>query len=143
METQVCFKCGLEKPLSEFYEHPQMANGHLGKCKECTKKDNRINSRTEKTKEREKIRNKTPKRKEHIVKTSRNWREQNPEKYRAHNKVNNAVRDGRLIKPKSCEECGKKDNLHAHHEDYSKPLDVIWLCVRCHGKRHPNYIGDE
>ena len=36
---KVCFKCGVSKELSDFYTHPRMDDGHLGKCKECTKKD--------------------------------------------------------------------------------------------------------
>ena len=44
--TKVCFKCEIEQPITEFYKHAKMEDGHLNKCKNCTKKD---------TKEREKI----------------------------------------------------------------------------------------
>ena len=64
------------------------------------------------------------------------WIEENPEKRAAHIAVGNAVRDGRLFKPDSCDDCEMPGRLHGHHEDYSKPLDVDWLCPTCHRKRH-------
>jgi len=42
-----CFKCEIEKPLSDYYKHKQMLDGHLNKCKDCTKQDTKNNSRAE------------------------------------------------------------------------------------------------
>lgn len=39
MDVKTCFKCGRKLPLSSFYKHPQMRDGHLNKCKDCTKQD--------------------------------------------------------------------------------------------------------
>jgi len=64
----------------------------------------------------------------------------NPKKYAAKNAVNNAVRDGKLTKPDTCSECGAGGRIHGHHDDYSKPLEVRWLCPACH-KAHHNTQG--
>ena len=59
----------------------------------------------------------------------------NKEKWLARSKARYAVKIGKLIKPDRCEVCEKKAAGHAlqgHHEDYSKPLEVTWLCISCH-----------
>lgn len=55
----------------------------------------------------------------------------------AHRMVIQALRHGDLIKPCTCGQCGCiTEFLDAHHLDYSKPLEVIWLCRSCHLKTH-------
>jgi hypothetical protein len=50
--------------------------------------------------------------------------------------LRSAVREGHIIKPKICSSCGKEKLLHGHHKDYSKPLEVIWVCAMCHAEIH-------
>lgn len=60
-----------------------------------------------------------------------------PAKKHARSLLLSAVRCGRIVKPSACEDCGGRDErIEAHHDDYSKPLQVHWLCTLCHGKRH-------
>lgn len=54
------------------------------------------------------------------------WNAANPEKRRAHKRVEYAVKVGRLVR-QPCEACGD-EKVTAHHDDYSKPLEVRWLC---------------
>lgn len=63
------------------------------------------------------------------------WAQTNAIKRRAHITTGNAIRAGKLT-PQPCERCGHAINVQAHHEDYTKPLDVNWLCPPCHGARH-------
>lgn len=47
--------------------------------------------------------------------------------------LHTAIKNGTIVKPTRCERCGNLANyLEGHHHDYSKPLDVEWLCRPCH-----------
>lgn len=52
--------------------------------------------------------------------------------------VSNAVKKGILIRPNNCTRCGSMCKPRGHHENYDKPLVVIWLCARCHNYVHGN-----
>lgn len=133
---KTCFKCGVTRPLSEFYKHPQMADGHVNKCKECNKQDVRQNyiDNHDRITTYERRRSKFPHRRELNTLLTQKSRKRFPKKYQAHCAVNNAIRDGRLQR-QSCERCGSL-RTHGHHEDYSKPLEVMWLCPTHHKERH-------
>jgi ribosomal protein S27AE len=62
------------------------------------------------------------------------WDKNNPEKRRAHSVMWNAILAGKL-KQQPCERCGA-EKAHGHHDNYSKPLDVRWLCSTHHRERH-------
>ncbi len=136
---KTCFKCKTEKPIEDFYRHSAMTDGHLGKCKECAKTDvtkNRIVN-LDRIRAYDLERAKLPHRRAQAARIVREYGKKYPGRRKANSSVTNAVRDGRLIKPEHCEDCGESHNrIHGHHEDYSKPLDVDWLCPPCHKQRH-------
>lgn len=69
-------------------------------------------------------------------KNMRAWQLKNPEKRKAHVRVAWALKWGELVRPNHCSRCDARTYTIAHHHDYSKPLDVLWVCDRCHGKIH-------
>lgn len=142
---KTCFKCNVSKSLDEFYPHPRMADGHLNKCKECTKKDTAtrvgrlLNDPAWVLAERERHRLKAAKARGVIstaprIRHSKGYCVRHPERRAAHIAVGNALRDGRLVK-QPCEKCGVL-KVQAHYDDYSKPLQVRWLCIPHHAEHH-------
>lgn len=136
-----------------FYRHPMMSDGYLGKCKECTKvevRSNRLQKRDyynaydrarssdPKRVMARKARLQTPKGKQEQRRAQKEWCIRNAFKRVAHYIVSNAIRDKKLI-PLPCEKCGNKGQ--AHHDDYSKPLQVRWLCSRHHADHHKKLRG--
>jgi hypothetical protein len=132
---KTCFKCKRIQPLSEFYRHSAMSDGHLNKCKDCTKRDVRMHRRrSEAVRTYDRKRAKLPHRQALARESLKRWRAGNPEAYKAQCKLNNAVRDGKIARL-PCEVCGET-KVHGHHRDYSKPLEVLWLCARHHHAAH-------
>ena len=151
MNTKVCFKCGRRKRLSFYYFHPGMKDGRLNKCKECAREDviNHRESNLPKIKAYDRARSKLPHRvaarakyrqtaggKEAGTKSNKKWRLNNPVSRAAHVILGNAIRKGAIVKPTECSNCGASGRVYGHHEDYSLPLDVIWVCSSCHGEIH-------
>ena len=108
-----------------------MADGHVNKCKTCNKSDVRINRKGKinyyRTYDRGRGNRQT-------LEDLQRYRAENPKKYAAHTALNNAVRDGSIVKH-SCEICGDMKSV-GHHDDYDKPLVVRWLCQAHHVEWH-------
>ena len=118
-----CFRCKEVKAITEFYVHPQMGDGRLNKCKTCTRADVRANYEANIAYYRE-------------YDKARGYRPGDEQKVSARNAVAKAVRRGELA-PLPCEMSGDHaGRMEAHHEDYSKPLMVQWLCKKHHGEVH-------
>jgi hypothetical protein len=139
---KTCFKCGESKSLSDFYKHKKMADGHLNKCKECTKSDvwHHRRDNVERIRDYDRERSKKPEKMAAIAANTAAYRIKYPERYRANAAVNNAMRRGVLNKL-PCFICGAED-VEAHHADYSRPLDVIWLCPAHHKEIHLAFPED-
>lgn len=135
-QSKKCFKCGEIKTLDCFYKHAKMGDGHINKCKDCTKKDVQKDYRDNHDKKiaYDKIRQQDPERRKKKLEYQITARKKDPDKNLARSRVNKNVRAGKLT-PTPCQVCGEA-KTEAHHPDYTKPLKVVWLCRRHHSIAH-------
>ena len=70
----------------------------------------------------------------------RKWEKQNSHKRVVQHIVARAIKAGQLIRPTMCEQCLTVGPVEAHHEDYSKPLEVAWLCRSCHQHQYAGIL---
>lgn len=140
--NKLCRSCHIFKPVEQFYRDKNRLDGRWVYCKDC----DRIKLRSRRLKNIETFKLKDKKyhakhRKEISVKRSA-YNNKNPEKVRARFIVKGAILKGWLIKS-PCLVCGDVKS-QAHHEDYNKPLDVVWLCPLHHRRLHAgDYTLDE
>lgn len=135
---KVCLKCTTRKRLDEFHRNCSTNDGLQSYCKDCQRDINLQYARAHRDvidAQQKRYRERHPE-----TNTSRviQYYQDHPERLAAHNAVRRALRDGTLVRPAQCPVpgCRSNRNIVAHHEDYSKPLEVEWMCQSCHQTLH-------
>lgn len=146
MPIKKCIKCKIVKELNEFYNknnicksclkeykkkyyqlnkkhlddlHKKYANENRSMVNEYCKKSLKISNKQQETRKRLEIKYKTEKRIQYLAKR----------------KVEYALKSKKIIRGE-CNICKTDKNIHAHHNDYTKPLVIEWLCAKCHKQKH-------
>lgn len=124
---RICSKCG---------NNPKL-DWHTSYCRECYRELDRKRYYRDRKKRLEINKQNYQENKQRWIIKAKRRRELYPEKYKANYTLRNAVKAGKIIKGK-CEVCGDT-KTHGHHDDYSKPLEVRWLCIKHHSEYHRTY----
>ena len=148
---KTCLLCSSEKETSEFGKDSSTSDGISRYCMSCNRlkgrryrESNKASVRTKNKKYRESHKdeakvlfdNWSKHNKDKIYASSLRSRAKYPERDKARRALRRAVASGKVAKLFYCEECCSDKNIEGHHEDYSKPLEVKWLCRKCHRSLH-------
>jgi len=142
-----CGKCNLLKEQTEFGKNKSTKDGLSSYCRGCKKLSDKNSYQKNKEKRLEVSKKYRKHNKDKIRATQKIWRDnnkdkvrqsflrafnKNPEKHKARSKLNFLIYKGKIEKPDKCSICDSVVNIEAHHVDYTKPLDVEWVCSKCH-----------
>lgn len=131
---KLCRKCGETKSPECFANDKSSADGMNRRCRECDAKKCREYRKTPEGRAVRLTRYRNDPAK--VAAPSRAWWAARPERKRlvanAHRAVQRAVKSGKLVRPPECQQCGTSGPVHAAHSDYTRRLDVRWLCPTCH-----------
>ena len=136
---KTCSMCHIRKSTTEYHRNRARDDGVAVYCKSCTRIWARRYVREHRKWQCDRV---TRYKKKHpllALEMGRRWSRAHPHKNNAKSKVGYAIKTGRLVRM-PCMVCGHK--AHAHHEDYNKPLDVLWLCPVHHRERHEQLRAD-
>lgn len=142
-----CTACNQEKSVNEFTIcRGNKKDGRASSCKSCQA----IYRTTENSKQAQDKFYHSPAKKRYAqsevgkaaaLRGTKKWQAANPIKIIAHGILNRAIAKGEVVR-EPCRVCDTTHNVWGHHEDYTKPLDVLWLCPTHHKAlhRHQNEV---
>ena len=145
--VKYCTGCAKDLPRSDFYHR---SNGKIAnRCRVCDLRRRHVQYSANRDEERCRYRqwyraNRDRVRAEQALRQKPRVDNRSYDvKEQARARLHAAVASGLVVKPTACSECQcSTRRIEAHHEDYAKPIDVIWLCSRCHGLRHVKYRNE-
>jgi len=118
LAMKTCSRCKADLPLESFYIYNGKPHCYCKPCVSDYSSQWAINNRLAKRA------------------SNKRWKSKNRERLRlstqAHLAVWLALKDGKLVRPATCEKCGSQSTIQAAHTDYTQPLSVLWLCLSCH-----------
>jgi hypothetical protein len=113
---RVCSSCKKLLPFSEYYKNKSIPSGHIHQCKDCNREYRRG--------------------REAPLQATRRSLAKYPEKRKARSILRYFLVKNPSYKPSECSVCNRTGRIHGHHNNYDKPLEVIWVCPRCHTDIH-------
>ena len=135
----LCSMCKKTLPFSEYHRDRSCRRGWKYKCKRCSVlwRRNHWNVNPDVRQEHIRqgsVRAKTKSGKQSHILSVEKWKDANKIATKAQRALRSAIKRGNIVR-QPCEVCGEVKS-HGHHDDYSKPFAVIWLCSRHHKARH-------
>lgn len=131
----ICHKCKRDLPKDSFNWANRKEGRRQTTCRECFSKYNKERYQRNKESIKERIYRYRAENPTKVLASRMKMCERNPTHYNAYKVLEQALIAGQIHKPDHCPICGcssDKHRIEAHHEDYSKPLDVVWCCTQCH-----------
>lgn len=140
-KSKTCKTCNKRKPLTDFSRHRLSADGHVHRCKACTKAGRaKPQQRTPEQAARQRELAAEPHRRVANRVAVKSWMERHPEACAARRAVRQAIERGDLTPAPTCQVLGcEEKKLDAHHANYSRPLAVLWICRSHHRQAHAGY----
>lgn len=136
-----CTGCKTDKPATGFSRNKTQPNGLQPHCKDCNRARYMANRDEIIAYKLERIKDNPEQNRVWKQRARQNWlrTEAGKERLRFYSVYRHAIKTGVLVKPDACGDCGKvlpSKKIQGHHADYTKPLQVEWVCAKCHGLRH-------
>lgn len=130
-----CSKCGRILPSDQFNKNKNSKDGLQHRCRQCFSEYNKARYANNPEKFKADVKRYKEENPESCLKTRIKTCMKNPTHMNASRVVEAALKAGAIKNPGVCFGCGcdaSEHRIEAHHRDYTKPLEVIWLCTPCH-----------